>query len=432
MSTFSQINTNIQSLQAFQNLKDTSGELAERRERLTTGKRINSAEDDSAGFAIAKKLEARTRGQSQALKNIGDAKSLLSVTEGALDSQLDILQTQKEKAVQAANDSLGTSERIDIQEQLFELNEETNDIANNAEFNGKKLLNGGGSGSGSQDLQFQVGAQNGDDFSVSLNSAQADDIGIQSDTRNGIVFTKGVSESGATLTNVSTTTGSPTDFDIEFNATGGTTGTSSTEESLQLDVTVKTAGGGTASDTVTMTGADGADGDTTLEGDQYIQLTDGSGNLKTGSPTSLTAGTSAPTTGIAIKFSEEQANELLNEEISNEDGEGSFKAFSRKSELDVSSASSAQEAISTVDSGISAVTDQLASIGDAQTRLDFKEGNLETTRTNLESARSQIEDADFAREQTEVAKLQILQQTGTAQLAQANAASQSVLSLIGG
>ncbi|MBB4090316.1 flagellin-like hook-associated protein FlgL [Salinibacter ruber] len=77
------------------------------------------------------------------------------------------------------------------------------------------------------------------------------------------------------------------------------------------------------------------------------------------------------------------------------------------------------------------MTDQLAGIGDAQNRLDFKEGNLETTQTNLESAQSQIEDADFAKEQTRAAKLQILQQTGTAQLAQANAASQSVLSLVG-
>jgi len=416
MSTFSQINTNIQSLQAFQNLKDTSGELAERRERLTTGKRINSAEDDSAGFAIAKKLEARTRGQSQALKNIGDAKSVLSVAEGALDSQLDILQTQKEKAVQAANDSLGTSERIDIQEQLFELNEETNDIANNAEFNGKKLLNGGGSGSGSQDLQFQVGAQNGDDFSVSLNSAQADDIGIQSDTRNGIVFDGRLSNSGsASLTNnnSSIASGAPNEFDITVS--GSTNGTASTGT---VTFEVSTPDGASATTDITAS-------DFSSNGTQKISLTTGtSGGNDSGT---LTADTSNTGSGIDFSISNSQAVE-----IANEDGSTDITAFSRKSNLDVSSASNAQEAISTVDSGISSVTDQLASIGDAQTRLDFKEGNLETTRTNLESARSQIEDADFAREQTEVAKLQILQQTGTAQLAQANAASQSVLSLIGG
>jgi flagellin len=403
MSSFSQINTNIQSLQAFQNLQDTSSDLAESRERLTTGKRINSAQDDSAGFAIANKLEARTRGQSQALKNIGDAQSVLSVSEGALDSQLDILQTQKEKTVQAANDSLGASERADIQSQLLELNGEVNDIAENAEFNGKKLLNGGGSGSSSQDLQFQVGAQNGDDFSVSLNSAQASDIGIESDSRTGITFEGGFSNDGAALSNTNVDTSAPNEFNIDFSRGGTST----------ISFTAETAGGKTVtgSNTTVATSPSGSTADTAT-----IGLTDGSGSL------SDTTGS-----GIQVKLTGDQANEILNE-----GGEGSLTAFSTKSNLDVSSADSAQEAISTVDSGISSVTDQLASIGDAQTRLDFKEGNLETTRTNLESARSQIEDADFAREQTKVAKLQILQQTGTAQLAQANAASQSVLSLVGG
>ena len=429
MSSFSQINTNIQSLQAFQNLQDTSNELSERRERLTTGKRINSAEDDSAGFAIAKKLEARTRGQSQALKNIGDAKSVLSVAEGSLDSQLDILQTQKEKAVQAANDSLGTSERIDIQEQLFELNEETNDIANNAEFNGKKLLNGGGSGSNSQDLQFQVGAQNGDDFSVSLNSAQASDIGIEntgtSETaqRTGITFEGGFDATGASLTTVSASSGSPNEFSVEISFNSFTSSGTSAAEAAQFNVDVQTADGSSTSGTFTVTETS-SDGNTELNADaaETIGLTTGSGGL-----TAPTTGSNPTSSGINLKFGASQLDE-----VANETGEGSLTAFSTKSSLDVSSADSAQDAISTVDSGISSVTDQLASIGDAQTRLDFKEGNLETTRTNLESARSQIEDADFAREQTRVAKLQILQQTGTAQLAQANAASQSVLSLVGG
>jgi len=417
MSTFSQINTNIQSLQAFQNLKDTSGELAERRERLTTGKRINSAEDDSAGFAIAKKLEARTRGQSQALKNIGDAKSMLSVTEGALDSQLDILQTQKEKAVQAANDSLGASERADIQSQLLELNGEVNDIADNAEFNGKKLLNGGGSSSSSQDLQFQVGAQNGDDFSVSLNSSKADDIGIEaspntgtpSKARNQIVFEGGFDATGATLTSATDVeTGSPNEFNVELTREGDTGATT---------VGIEISDGQGNSTSITANLSTGAS--------TKLSLTDGSGSLSTGGTSTITSTDTG--SGIDVTISSDQVDEVINES-----GSGSLTAFSTKSNLDVSSAENAQDAISTVDSGISAVTDQLASIGDAQTRLDFKEGNLETTRTNLESARSQIEDADFAREQTEVAKLQILQQTGTAQLAQANAASQSVLSLIGG
>jgi len=405
MSSFSQIATNIQSLQAFQNLQDTSSELSTRRERLSTGKRINSAGDDSAGFAIANKLEARTRGQSQALRNIGDAQSVLSVAEGGLDSSLDILQTQKEKAVQAANDSLGDAERADIQSQLLDLTGEVNDIADNAEFNGKKLLNG--AGGTSQDLTFQVGAENGDQFDVSINSAKANDIGIEDSSRNQIMFEGGFDNKDASFTGSVTSTATetaPNEFNVELSQAGTATD--------QIAVTVQTAGGSEA--TTTLTGLNNTNSGTTAS--TTVQLTDGSGGL--------TAGTAA--SGLRVQVSNDQVNEVINES-----GDGSLTAFSTKSSLDVSSASNANTAISTVDNAINEVSDQLASIGDAQTRLDFKEGNLETSRTNLESARSQIEDADFAREQTQIAKLQILQQTGTAQLAQANAASQNVLSLVG-
>ncbi|MCS3854901.1 flagellin-like hook-associated protein FlgL, partial [Salinibacter ruber] len=146
MSSFSQINTNIQAQQAFQNLSDTSEQLAETRERLTTGLRINSASDDAAGFEIAEGLEARTGSQQQALRNIGDAKSALSVAEGGLDSQLNILQSAREKAVQAANGSLSQNERNAIAGELQEQVGEINDIAKNTTFNGDKLIEGGTSG----------------------------------------------------------------------------------------------------------------------------------------------------------------------------------------------------------------------------------------------------------------------------------------------
>jgi flagellin len=264
-----------------------------------------------------------------------------------------------------------------------------------------------------------VGAQNGDDFSVSLNSAQASDIGIESDSRTGITFEGGFDATGASLTNNgAATTGSANEFNVTIEEAGFST--SGSNETVSFSVDIQTADGGTASGSFTVSDT-GQDGQLTGASSVTIGLTDGSGSLTAPTTGSLT------NSGINLSLTGGQI-----EEVANESGQGDITAFSTKSNLDVSSADSAQEAISTVDSGISSVTDQLASIGDAQTRLDFKEGNLETTRTNLESARSQIEDADFAREQTRVAKLQILQQTGTAQLAQANAASQSVLSLVGG
>src|SRR5690606_16142681 len=101
-------------------------------------------------------------------------------------------------------------------------------------------------------------------------------------------------------------------------------------------------------------------------------------------------------------------------------------------DLDVSSASAATATLVKIDAAISTVAERLSSIGDSQKRLTFKQENLTTSMNNYEAARSRIADADFAKEQMQIVKLQILQQTGTASLAQANAAPQSVLSLIGG
>ena len=131
------INTNTQAARSLTSLNKTSNEIGMRQLRLATGSKINSAGDDSAGFTISNKLTATTRGQAQALSNIGDAKSMLTVAEGALGSTMDILQTMKEKAIQAGNDTYGAEERAAIQTQLDALSSEIDDILGGAEFNGK-------------------------------------------------------------------------------------------------------------------------------------------------------------------------------------------------------------------------------------------------------------------------------------------------------
>ena len=277
------INTNMQSLRAYNSLQQTNQRLGSAQLRLATGSRINQAADDSAGFAIANKLDARVRGQAQAQANIGDAQSMLTVAEGGANTIMDILQTMKEKAVQANNDSLSGKERTLIQGQLDELIGEIDDIATNSDFNGVKLLDGN-----TTTLSFQVGAG----------------------TTTGDVFEVTALSSAFTSANLSV---SATEIDVEADA--------------------------------------------------------GSASLT--------------------------------------------------------------NSIGKIDGAIDTVSGQLAAIGDAQNRLSFKQQNLATSTDNYRAAKSRIMDADFAKEQMEVVKQQILQQTGTAALAQGNAAPQSVLSLIG-
>ncbi|MEX0822382.1 MAG: flagellin [Rhodothermales bacterium] len=269
------INTNLQAMGALGALQKTNSEIGLRQMRLATGLRINRAEDDSAGYTIAKKLQARVRGQEKALSNIGDAKSMLTVAEGGLNTVMDILQTMKEKTVQAANDTLGTEERDAIESELDALSAEITDTLTNATFNGTSLF----SATGAVSLTFQVNAEQGDTFTTSISSIS--------------------------VTNMSVT-----------------------------------------------------DGD-----------------------------------------------------------------------LVVDTATNASATLGRIDNAISTVATKLASVGDSQKRLSFKQENLQVSMNNYESARSRIEDADFAKEQMEIIKLQILQQTGVAALAQANAGPQSILSL---
>ena len=117
----SRINTNIGALNALKSLNDIGKRLETAQLRLATGKRINSAADDAAGYSIAKKFNARSQGLGQALANIGSAKNLVAVTEGHLSNIVDILTQMKTKATQAADDSLATEERNAISKELKEL-----------------------------------------------------------------------------------------------------------------------------------------------------------------------------------------------------------------------------------------------------------------------------------------------------------------------
>ena len=267
------VNTNIQSMQSLFELQKSNADLGMRQLRLATGKRINRAEDDSAGLSIAIKLESRIRGQAQALANIGDAKSMLNVAEGGLSTIQEILMTMKEKVIQGANDSLSSFERGLINNQLNFLSTEINSIVSSSTFNGVTVFSSGA-------FSFQVGASSSDTFAVTV---------------------------GALST--------------------GTLGVSSTS-------------------------------------------------------------------------------------------------------LSVSSAGSAATSLSAIDSAINTIASTLGNLGDNQLALSFKEENLNINRINQDSARSRILDADFAKEQIEIVKLQILQQTGVAALSQANLAPQVVLSLL--
>jgi len=399
--SLSRIRTNLQAQLALQNLNQTNDNVGSIQEKLQTGKRINRAADDSAGFSIAAKLRARVGGQSQALRNIGDAKSILNVAEGGLNTINDMLQQMKEKVVQGANDSNGAEERKAIRTELKALSEEIQTTLDETSFNGNKLFTDDAAGT---DFTFQVNAEKGDTFDVKIDRLSNKSMSIENASAvsiEGKVVGTDVSqlEDGAELSTASLATNGLESVEFDIEVTDVSTGGGTSDITFDISSSAATAGGDfTGSTTLTVT-VDGSSGSVDL------------GAVSAG----LFGGVTMSLDGLQNDFSE---------------GDKFFVSFDNN-ELNVVSNDEAGDSLKVIDDAISEVASTVSNLGDAQNRLSFKSQNLETAKINNEAARSQIEDADFAFQQVQLAKQQILQQTNVSAVAQANAAPQSVLSLVG-
>jgi flagellin len=134
------IASNIQALNALNSLQGINAKLALHQQRLSTGKRINSASDDPAGMTIATKMLARSEGLKTSIDNISDARNMLSVAEGGLSTMTDIMIAMRTQAEKAASDTLGTAERATIQTQLSSYAQQIQDLVDQTKWNGVKLL----------------------------------------------------------------------------------------------------------------------------------------------------------------------------------------------------------------------------------------------------------------------------------------------------
>jgi flagellin len=151
------INYNFESVSAQRNLSQTQGSFFKAIEQLSSGLRINKAGDDAAGLAVSEKLKNQVRGLNQAQRNAQDSISLLQTAEGALNETHSILARMRELAVQSANDTLTTSDRLHIQDEVNQLLSEVDRIGNATQFNTVALFNAAAAG-GRAGFTFHVGA----------------------------------------------------------------------------------------------------------------------------------------------------------------------------------------------------------------------------------------------------------------------------------
>ena len=280
MSLF-RIGSNLQAMDSLKSLYETNNKISVRQARLASGKRINTAQDDTAGYAIAKSLTARKNGLASALSNVMNATSVLAIAEGGYQNQMDLLQTVKDKAVQAADDALSDDQRASIDKQVYQLLTELDEIAAQTKWSGTSIINA------ATPFSFHVGGNTGEELLVTL---------------------------AASLSST---------YSLEALATE-----------------------------------------------------DGDGNIGTG-------------------------------------------------------VDEADAAIDTIDTAIDALATTVQTVGDTMVRLGKKESFLTTSVSNTDAVRSTYEDADFAVEQMELLKLQIMQQTSVVALAQANTSPAVVLQLFG-
>ncbi len=178
------INTNISALKAQSGAMAASKSLSQAMERLSTGKRINSAKDDAAGLAISQRMTSNIRGMAVAIRNSNDGISMAQTAEGALGEVTNILQRVRELTVQSSNGTLGDDDRASLQAEASQLVAEVNNIAKTANFNGLKLLDGS-----ITDLKLQTGVNSGETVGISMADVSTNALGLTSGGAPGQVTT---------------------------------------------------------------------------------------------------------------------------------------------------------------------------------------------------------------------------------------------------
>jgi flagellin len=368
-------------------------------ERLSTGKRINSAADDAAGLAIATKMTSQIRGLDQAGRNANNATSMVQLADGAAEQISNILQRMREIVVQAADGSNSDSDRAVLDVEFKEAAAEIDRIVDVTEFNGKKLLNGEAGGVGDSSVQFQIGANATQTLEVEFS-----DFNLAAGTAaiTGAPQTYSYAATDAQVAGLTSFTLTDQDANVTTLDSAAVDALTTTEQLADL---ISTSLGDAYSTTVS---------DNTI--------------------TIIAAENKAQTLAVAAVGAATGANvptaSLVEELTGAPDVAATPMGADLSSYVSVGMGTDFDATLNALDTAISGVATQRATFGATMNRLEYAVDNLASSSLATATARGRIEDANYATETTALARTQIISQAGTAMLAQANQKSQSVLSLL--
>ena len=394
------INTNVVSINAQRNLALSGGSLATSMQRLSSGLRVNSAKDDAAGLAIAERMSTQVRGLAVASRNANDGISLAQTAEGALSKVGDMLQRMRELAVQAGNATNSKGDREALNAELVQLRDEVDRVAKTTSFNGKKVLDGSFTGG-----VFQVGANSGDNITVgALANTKVDKLGK---TEFGTGSVTGIGDTSKT-----DAANNMTNADVTIVITGANQVSAQVTIAKDADVTGDEALGRVVQAINSKTADTGIVAFLAEDGKSIQYRAEKNADGVLANATMAVSGVAAGVTAL-----------LANPTNPNADQTGIHK-------MDIKTQAGAWESLQRIDSALDKVSSARAELGAIQTRFEKSIENIDIQQENISAARGRITDADFAQETANLSRTQILQQAGTAMVAQANQLPQQVLQLL--
>ena len=482
------VGTNISSLTAQRHLEASRAEMETSMERLASGKRINSAMDDSAGLAIAHSLESKISSLNQGVRNANDGISMLQTAEGALEETSSMLSRMKEIATQASSGTYSATDRVALNAEFQALATAITSIAKETDFNGTNMLNSTNS------VSFQVGDGASDNVSMQFQAMKSTDLSIfdtgpavleLANQAITIALTSATVKMAATFT-IGTAVAAASTSSLEMDVNGKTytqafeTSTAITMTRLAAQITADNDdinAVGTSATVLTLTsltegfefsstGLKVFSDSTNVVGTTIYAETqvNGSGTKQAGTHTISAVTAVNQTLAVEVNGTKYEQDFITDATITMaalaskvNNGTTNLTAVATSSTVltltstlngagyttgvmertskfggnsSILTAEGAIEAMSAIDESIGQVDSYRSELGAVANRLNYTVANLMNRAENQSAAKSRIEDTDFAVESANLAKAQVLQQAGTAMLAQANASGQGVLSLL--
>ena len=392
------INTNLNAMTALNSATKNTALAGSSMEKLSSGLKINKAADNATGLAISEKMRSQIRGLDQASQNTQDGISVVQTAEGAIEEVGNIVQRMRELSVQSANETNTGSDRAKISEELTQLHEEIDRIAQSTQFNGKDLLNGTNT----------VRVENGHDIT------KVDDKISNVEIQDGFDF----DDFTGTDIKIKTVANANPTISLEGN---GANKYGVTSDGLQTNGKIK------AGSTITITDSNGK----SIKFTAKVEI-DATTETKIGDIKQTTTDISGKEISLQVgaNTADSQTLKVQIENVSTDSLGLDADTITKMAKEGTKGTTAANEMIKSLDKALERVNTSRANLGAMQNRLETTASNLTTSNENLTAAESRIRDVDVAEEMMNLSKLNLINQAAQAMMSQAKSQPEGVMQLL--